>query len=142
MSKIDDIISNVYDTTSKFDIQSFTDMRENLFNQNLDMQVPTIETLKIDEIDTFQYQVEEQINQIIERSNEQTELLNEQNKQLINNYKKLEDLYKLKEKELEEAKQEAKKAKRYNTIMMIISVASMMIAVAAWLLPNILGGVS
>ena len=42
----------------------------------------------------------------------------------------------------EEAKQEAKKSKRYNTIMMIISVVSMMIAAAAWLLPNILGGVS
>ena len=44
--------------------------------------------------------------------------------------------------DLEEAKQEAKKSKRYNTIMMIISVVSMMIAAAAWLLPNILGGVS
>ena len=69
-------------------------------------------------------------------------VLNEHNEQLISNYKKLEDLYKLKEKELEEAKQEAKKSKRYNTIMMIISVVSMMIAAAAWLLPNILGGVS
>ena len=86
--------------------------------------------------------MQQQTNQIFEKSNEQIKLLNEHNEQLISNYNKLEDLYKLKEKELEEAKQEAKKSKRYNTIMMIISVVSMMIAAAAWLLPNILGGVS
>ena len=98
--------------------------------------------LNIDEEKTFAYQMQQQTNQIIEKSNEQIHLLKEHNEKLVGNYKKLEDLYNLKEKELEEAKQEAKKSKRYNTIMMIISVASMMIAAAAWLLPNILGGVS
>jgi len=43
---------------------------------------------------------------------------------------------------LDEAKQDAKKAKRYNTAMMIITIISMLVAVAAWLLPNILGGAS
>lgn len=98
--------------------------------------------LNIDEEKTFAYQMQQQTNQIIEKSNEQIHLLKEHNEKLVGNYKKLEDLYNLKEKELEEAKQEAKKSKRYNMIMMIISVVSMMIAAAAWLLPNILGGVS
>lgn len=86
--------------------------------------------------------MQKQTNQIIEKSNEQIRLLNEHNEQLMNNYKKLEELYNLKAKELEEAKKEAKSAKRYNTAMMIITVISMFVAVAAWLLPNILGGAS
>ena len=100
-------------------------------------QIPTVE---IDEESTFAYQMQQQINQIIEKSNEQTQLLNEHNKQLTSNYKELEELYNLKAKELEEAKQGAKKAKWYNTAMMIITVISMFVAIAAWLLPNILGG--
>ena len=52
------------------------------------------------------------------------------------------NLYNLKAKELDEAKRDAKKAKRYNTAMMIITIISMLVAVAAWLLPNILGGAS
>ena len=102
-------------------------------------QIPTVE---IDEKSTFAYQMQQQTNQIIEKSNEQIRLLNEHNEQLMSNYKKLEELYNLKAKELEEAKQDAKKAKRYNTAMMIITVISMLVAIAAWLLPNILGGVS
>lgn len=101
-------------------------------------QIPTVE---IDEESTFAYQMQ-QINQIIEKSNEQTQLLNEHNKQLTSNYKKLEELYNLKAKELEEAKQDEKKAKWYNTAMMIITIISMFVAIAAWLLPNILGGAS
>lgn len=104
--------------------------------------VPQIPTVEIDEESTFAYQMQQQTNQIIEKSNEQIRLLNEHNEQLTSNYKKLEELYNLKAKELEEAKQDAKKAKRYNTAMMIITIISMLVAVAAWLLPNILGGAS
>lgn len=104
--------------------------------------LPQIPTVEIDEESTFAYQMQQQTNQIIEKSNEQIRLLNEHNEQLTSNYKKLEELYNLKAKELEEAKQDAKKAKRYNTAMMIITIISMLVAVAAWLLPNILGGAS
>lgn len=104
--------------------------------------LPQIPTVEIDEESTFAYQMQQQTNQIIEKSNEQIRLLNEHNEQLMSNYKKLEELYNLKAKELEKAKKDAKKAKRYNTAMMIITIISMLVAVAAWLLPNILGGVS
>lgn len=104
--------------------------------------LPQIPTVEIDEESTFAYQMQQQTNQIIEKSNEQIRLLNEHNEQLTSNYKKLEELYNLKAKELDEAKRDAKKAKRYNTAMMIITIISMLVAVAAWLLPNILGGAS
>ena len=104
--------------------------------------LPQIPTVEIDEESTFAYQMQQQTNQIIEKSNEQIRLLNEHNEQLTSNYKKLEELYNLKAKELDEAKQDAKKAKRYNMAMMIITIISMLVAVAAWLLPNILGGAS
>ena len=104
--------------------------------------LPQIPTVELDEESTFAYQMQQQTNQIIEKSNEQIRLLNEHNEQLTSNYKKLEELYNLKAKELDEAKQDAKKAKRYNTAMMIITIISMLVAVAAWLLPNILGGAS
>ncbi len=102
--------------------------------------LPQIPTVEIDEESTFAYQMQQQTNQIIEKSNEQIRLLNEHNEQLTSNYKKLEELYNLKAKELDEAKRDAKKAKRYNMAMMIITIISMLVAVAAWLLPNILGG--
>lgn len=104
--------------------------------------LPQIPTVEIDEESTFAYQMQQQANQIIEKSNEQIRLLNEHNEQLTSNYKKLEELYNLKAKELDEAKRDAKRAKRYNTAMMIITIISMLVAVAAWLLPNILGGAS
>lgn len=96
-------------------------------------QIPIVE---IDEESTFAYQMQQQTDQIIEKSNEQIRLLNQHNEQLVSNYKKLEDLYALKEKELGEAMSDAKKAKRYNVVMMIISIVSMLVAVAAWLLPK------
>lgn len=99
-------------------------------NINLDDYVA-----KVPEEATLAYQLQKQTNQIIEKANEQTKLLAE-------NYQRLEDLYKLKEKELEEAKTEANKAKRYNTVMLILTIVSALVAVAAWLLPNILGGAS
>lgn len=139
MAEMNDALSKLADIARDFSTQPLIKVPDYSFVNNIVPQIPTVE---IDEESTFAYQMQQQTNQIIEKSNEQIKLLNEHNEQLINNYKKLEDLYKLKEKELEEAKQEAKKSKRYNTIMMIISVVSMMIAAAAWLLPNILGGVS
>lgn len=139
MAEMNDALSKLADIARDFSTQPLIKVPDYSFVNNIVTQIPTVE---IDEESTFAYQMQQQTNQIIEKSNEQIKLLNEHNEQLISNYKKLEDLYKLKEKELEEAKQEAKKSKRYNTIMMIISVVSMMIAAAAWLLPNILGGVS
>ena len=139
MAEMNDALSKLADIARDFSSQPFIKVPDYSFVKNIVPQIPTVE---IDEESTFAYQMQQQTNQIIEKSNEQIKLLNEHNEQLISNYNKLEDLYKLKEKELEEAKQEAKKSKRYNTIMMIISVVSMMIAAAAWLLPNILGGVS
>ena len=103
---------------------------------------PSLPKVEIDAESTFSYQLQQQTNQIIEKSNEQIALLVKQNEQLSNNYQKLEELYKIKEQETAEAKSETKKAKRYNTIMLIIAIVSMLVAVAAWLLPNILGGVS
>lgn len=139
MAEMNDALSKLADIARDFSTQPLIKEPDYSVVNNIVPQIPTVE---IDEKSTFKYQMQQQTNQIIEKSNEQIKLLNEHNEQLISNYKKLEDLYKLKEKELEEAKQEAKKSKRYNTIMMIISVVSMMIAAAAWLLPNILGGVS
>jgi len=43
---------------------------------------------------------------------------------------------------IKELKKEAKAAKRNNVIMLILTVVSMLITAASWLLPNILGGVS
>lgn len=139
MVEKNDALSKLADIARSFSTQSLIKEPDYSFVNNIVPQIPTVE---IDVENTFAYQMQQQTNQIIEKSNEQIKLLNEHNEQLISNYQKLEDLYKLKEKELDEAKQEAKKSKRYNTIMMIISVVSMMIAAAAWLLPNILGGVS
>lgn len=138
MAEMNDALSKLADIARDFSTQPLIKVPDYSFVNNIVPQIPTFEI----EESSFAYQMQQQTNQIIEKSNEQIKLLNEHNDQLISNYKKLEDLYKLKEKELEEAKQEAKKSKRYNTIMMIISVVSMMIAAAAWLLPNILGGVS
>lgn len=103
------------------------------------INIPTVE---IDEESTFAYQMQQQTNQIIEKSNEQIELLTKQNEQLESNYKKLEELYNLKDIELKEAKEEARKSRRYNIAMMAITIVSMLVAIAAWLLPNILGGVA
>lgn len=139
MAETNDVLSKLANIARDFSTQPLIKAPDYSFMNNIDSLIQTVE---IDEESTFAYQMQQQTNQIIEKSNEQIKLLNEHNDQLISNYKKLEDLYKLKEKELEEAKQVAKKSKRYNTIMLIISVVSMMIAAAAWLLPNILGGVS
>lgn len=57
---------------------------------------------------------------------------------LTDNYNQLLKLNELKEKELMEAKADAKKAKAYNVVMMIISIVSMLAAIVAWLVPNIL----
>lgn len=139
MAENKDALSKLADFARDFSTQPLIKTPDYSFVNNIVPQIPTVE---IDVESTFAYQIQQQTNQIIEKSNEQNKLINEQNEQLISNYNKLEELYKLKEKELEEAKQEAKKIKRFNIITLIISFVSMIIAVAAWLLPNILGGVS
>ncbi len=101
------------------------------------LDIPKIE---IDEESTFAYQMKKHTDELIGKYDEQLELMQAQNKQLAEHYDKLVDLYNLKEKELEEAKKEAKKAKAFNIVMLIISIVSMITAVAAWLMPNILGG--
>lgn len=139
MAEMNDALSKLADIAKGFSTQPLINVPDYSFVNNIVPQMPTVE---IDEESTFAYQMQQQTNQIIEKSNEQIRLLNEHNEQLMSNYKKLEELYNLKSKELEEAKLDAKKAKRYNTAMMIIAVISMLVAVAAWLLPNILGGAS
>lgn len=139
MADLNENLSKIQEMASKFKDISFPTIPDYPLVHNI---IPEISTYEIDEESTFAYQMQQQTNQIIEKSNEQIRLLNEHNEQLISNYKKLEELYNLKAKELEEAKQDTEKAKRYNTAMMIIAVISMLVAVAAWLLPNILGGAS
>ena len=75
-----------------------------------------------------------------ERKKQEFDLLVEQNIQLKANFKKLEELCNMKDTELKEAKQGEKKAKVYNTVMMVITIISMLVAVAAWLVPNVLEG--
>ena len=80
--------------------------------------------------------------EMFELGEKQIKLLAEQNQQLKANFNKLEDLYKIKEQELQEAKREAKKLTRYNRWMMVLTIIAVLVAIAAWLLPNILGGAS
>ena len=135
MGDINDILANLGDLGEKFKPTLPIEVDTSAFVRNF---VPQFPTVKIDEESTFAYKMQQQTNQIIEKSNEQIALLSKQNEQLSNNYQKLEDLYKIKEQELAEAKEEAKKAKRYNTVMLIFTVVSMLVAIAAWLRPNIL----
>lgn len=101
---------------------------------------PSIPKIEIDEESTFAYQMQQQTNQILEKSNEQIKLLNEHNERLESNYNKLEELYKLKEDELQESKKETKKSKRLNMAMLIIAILSMLVAIAAWVTPLLMGG--
>ena len=139
MSKINDILAGLGDLAEKYTNVPPIELDTYSFVRNI---VPEVPKFEIDEKSTFAYQMQQQTNQIIEKSNEQIALLVKQNEQLSNNYQKLEDLYKIKEQELSEAKTDAKKAKRYNTVMLILTIISMLTAIAAWLLPNVLGGAS
>ena len=139
MGNINDTLAKLGDLAGKFTNMPPIELDTYSFAKNIVPQIPVVE---IDEESTFAYQMQQQTNQIIEKSNEQIALLVKQNEQLSNNYQKLEDLYRIKEQELAEAKTEAKKAKRYNTVMLILTIISMLTAIAAWLLPNILGEAS
>lgn len=93
-------------------------------------------------------QMNENVEKVIQLHSQQIELLSlqnaklyEQNDHLQNNYNEIKKMKEIIEKELESEKIEGKKAKRYNIWMMIITIISVLIAIAAWLLPNILGGV-
>lgn len=81
---------------------------------------------------------QEKHEEVVEFNEKQIKLLSDQNEQLCANFNKLEDLYRIKEKELEEAKMGEKKAHILNVCMMVISIVSMLISVAAWLLPDII----
>ena len=98
--------------------------------------IPTIPSVEIDRESTFAYQMQRQTNQIIEKNNEQIRLLNEHNEQLVNNYNKLEELYNLKSKEFEKAKQDAKNSKNKYILATIISVISLLVAIASWVFPR------
>lgn len=132
-------LSKIQDLSNKFSDLSLPSIPD---HPNVYDFIPEIPTIKIDEESTFAYQMQQQTNQIIEKSNEQIKLLSEQNERLESNYKKLEELYSLKDKELQEANSEKKKSKNNNRIMMTITIISMLVAIAAWLFPNILGGAS
>lgn len=137
MADLNESISKFQELASKFKDISFPTIPDYPLVHNI---IPEFSTCEIDEESTFAYQMQQQTNQIIEKSNEQIKLLAEQNVRLENNYNKLEELYNLKDKELQEAKQGEKRAKVYNIIMMVITIISMLVAVAAWLRPNVLGG--
>ena len=139
MGNLNDTLAKLGDIASEFANTPPLEIDTYSFAKNI---VPKIPVVEIDKESTFAYQMQQQTNQIIEKSNKQIALLVKQNEQLSNNYKKLEDLYSIKEQELEEAKTEAKKAKRYNTVMLILTIISMLTAIAAWLLPDIFGGMS
>lgn len=139
MDNSNDALANLKNIVGKFTDMPALNLDTYSFAKDYVSSIPIVE---IDEENTFAYQMQQQTNQIIEKSNEQIALLSKQNEQLNNNYQKLEDLYKIKEQELAEAKEEAKKAKRYNAVTLIIAIVSMLVAIAAWLLPNILGGES
>ena len=139
MGNINDTLAKLGDIAGKFANMPPIELDTYSFAKNIVPQIPVVE---IDEESTFAYQMQQQTNQIIEKSNEQIALLVKQNEQLSNNYQKLEELYRIKEQELIEAKTEAKKTKRYNTVMLIFTIISILTAIAAWLLPNILGGAS
>lgn len=98
--------------------------------------IPTIPSVEIDRESTFAYQMQQQTNQIIEKNNEQIRLLNEHNEQLVNNYNKLEELYNLKSIEFEKAKQDAKNSKNKYILATIISVISLLVAIASWVFPR------
>ena len=139
MGNINDTLAKLGDLAGKFANMPPIELDTYSFAKNIVPQIPVVE---IDEESTFAYQMQQQTNQIIEKSNEQIALLVKQNEQLSNNYQKLEDLYKIKEQELQEANREAKKLTRYNRWMMVLTIIAVLVAIAAWLLPNILGGAS
>lgn len=137
MADLNESLSKFQELANKFKDISLPTIPDQPLMFNI---IPELSTYEIDEESTFAYQMQQQTNQIIEKSNEQIKLLAEQNVRLENNYNKLEELYNLKDKELQEAKQGEKRAKVYNIIMMIMTIISMLVAVAAWLRPNVLGG--
>lgn len=137
MADLNESISKFQELANKFKDISLPTIPNQPLMFNI---IPELSTYEIDEESTFAYQMQQQTNQIIEKNNEQIKLLAEQNVRLENNYNKLEELYNLKDKELQEAKQGEKRAKVYNIIMMVITIISMLVAVAAWLRPNVFGG--
>lgn len=117
--------------------ETFKNVDLNDFTHNMDIlpKIPAhiYEPVKIDPKSTVQYQIKEQTKLLTEQSLKQIETLNEQNKRLAL-------LIEQRDKEIEENKEELKKSTRLNIAMFIVTIISMLVAVAAWLTPLITGG--
>ena len=66
---------------------------------------------------------------------QQLEILREQNSLLLDNYEKLKEMYDAQVQENTDAKDELKRSRRYNGWMMVVSVASMLAAIASTVIP-------
>ncbi len=66
---------------------------------------------------------------------QQLGILREQNSLLLDNYEKLKEMYDTQVQENEEAKKELSQSKRYNAWMMVVSVISMLAAIASTVIP-------
>lgn len=78
------------------------------------------------------------IDAIIEQRDlmhQQVEILYEQNALLVDNYDKLKEMYDAQVQANVEAKAELAKSKRYNAWMMVVSVLSLLVAVASTVIP-------
>lgn len=78
------------------------------------------------------------IDAIIEQRDlmhQQVEILYEQNALLADNYDKLKEMYDAQVQANIEAKAELAKSKRYNAWMMVVSVLSLLVAVASTVIP-------
>ena len=66
---------------------------------------------------------------------QQLDILREQNSLLLDNYEKLKEMYDAKVQENADAKDELKRSRRYNVWMMVVSVISMLAAIASTVIP-------
>lgn len=66
---------------------------------------------------------------------QQLDILREQNLLLLDNYEKLKELYDAKVQENADAKDDLKRSRRYNVWMMVVSVISMLAAIASTVIP-------
>lgn len=132
MAEINDVFSKIGTLSEKI-----SNARIPSFDYSPIINEPMVSRVLVDEKSTFAYQMQKQTDQIIEKSNEQNKLLIEQNKQLSDTCSKLGELCEAKDQEAKEAREEAKRSRRYNFAMLIISIISMLVAVAAWILPNL-----
>lgn len=79
----------------------------------------------------------EKQNAILEAQNKELE---KQTKVHISNYEELYRIAQQQEKQIQENEKETIKNKIYNKITLAIAIISLLIAICAWLFPNIIGG--